>query len=362
MRIESLKEDFWNLPFILAGKFAGSFSRKLTHPLGGYVPYPQVVSFYLTEKCNLKCKMCFLQHIKPKLEFIPLPLAKRVVRELNCLRPRYSMSGGEPFLYPDIEELIRFIKSRGLSLSIVTNGTLLSLFAEMIVYTGVDRLKISIDGPPDVHDAIRGVPGAFSRVIDGIKAINLQKKKQGKRKPMLFLYSLLNPLTEPDFIISFAEGNNFEVLNFLHILSINPSDLRKFSDIFGVEPHYWKGAVFDNEDYRVSGDLIRKIKTCDTKLVIKFTPDLHPSDLNSYYDKDEKYLAKFRGNCSSPWSSAYITPPSIVEICPNFAIGDISRRRFLSVWNSKQARSFRNHIFSGDIPPVCKGCCSYYIR
>lgn len=361
MRIESLKESFYNISFILGGKVSSSIARRMTPILGGYAPFPQVVSFYLTERCNLNCKMCFLKNIDSSPEFIPLPVAKRVVRELMPVRPRYSMSGGEPFLYPDIEELIEFIKGRGLSLSIVTNGTRLSRFAELIVHSGVDRIKVSIDGPPEIHDKIRGVPGTFFHLEKGIKEINKEKKKQGMKKPRLFLYSLLTPSSNPDFVISFAEHHGFDVVNFLHILSIRPEDLNRFADIPGLVPHYWKGAVFDDYDFRVTADLVKKIKSIDTKIDIMFTPDISISELDLYYKKDQGYLDRFTGNCSAPWTSVYIKPPSNVEICPDVVVGSIEREKFLSVWNSPHARKLRRRIFFGDMFPVCKGCCSYYM-
>jgi len=361
MRIESLKESFYNLPFILTSKTSSSIARRMTTVVRGYAPFPQVVSFYLTERCNLNCKMCFLKNIDSSPEFIPLTAAKRVVRELMPIRPRYSMSGGEPFLYPDIEKLINYIKARGLSLSIVTNGTRLSCFARLIVYSGVDRIKVSIDGPPEIHDEIRGVSGTFHSLEKGIEEINKEKRKQGKRKPRLFLYSLLHPSSDPNFAITFAERHDFDVVNFLHILSIRPEDLSEFSDIPGINPHYWKGAVFSNRDFRVSSDLIIRIKSIDTNIDTMFTPDISASELNMYYEKDKEYLDRFKGNCTSPWTSVYIKPPSKVEICPDVIVGDLENKRLLSVWNSPIARDHRKRIFSGNPLPVCKGCCSYYM-
>ena len=361
MRIESFKESFYNLPYILGGKVSSAISRQMTPINAGFAPFPQVVSFFLTEKCNLNCRMCFLKNINSSVGFIPLPVAKRVVRELMPVRPRYSMSGGEPFLYPDIEELIGYIKSRSLSLSIVTNGTNFFDFARFIVHSGVDRLKISVDGPPEIHDKIRGVKGTFSLLRKGIEEINKEKNRQGKRKPRLILYSLLHSAYDPDFILSFAEEYGFDVVNFLHILSILPEDLKRFGNIPDIDPHYWKGAVFSDGDFRVTAELLCKIKSIDTKIDIIFTPGISVSELEMYYEKNQEYLNRFIGNCSSPWTSVYIKPPSNVEICPDILVGNIENKRFLSVWNSPKARSLRKCIFSGKMLPVCKGCCSYYM-
>ena len=361
MRYESLKENFYNIPYILSGKVISLISKKVTPVTGGYAPFPEVISFYLTERCNLNCKMCFLKNINYSLDFIPLDIAKKVVKELMPVRPRYGMSGGEPLLYPDIEELISYIKTHELSLSIVTNGTKLLDFAEFIVHSGVDRIKVSIDGPPEVHDKIRGVPGTFSKLEKGIDKINKEKKKRGKRKPRLFLYSLLHSNCDVNFIVSFAEKYKFDVINFLHILYIHEEDLKSFEDIQDVEPHYWRGAVFDDTDYRINAELINKIKSIDTSLDITFTPDISLSELYLYYNKDKNYLKRFKSRCNVPWVAAFIKPPSKVEICPDAVIGDIENMRFLKVWNSSRARNLRQRIHSGNMLPVCSGCCSYYM-
>lgn len=361
MRIESLREDFYNLPFIAAGKISSSIFRRLTSPTNGYAPLPQVVTFYLTERCNLNCSMCFLKNIDSNPGFIPLSIAKRIVSELMWAHPRFSMSGGEPFLYPEIEQLIIWIKSHHLSLSIVTNGTLLSQFAELIVRSGVDRLKISIDGPPDVHNALRRVPGTFARIEKGIRAINHQKEKQKKKKPRLLLYSLLHPNSDPHFIVSFAEKYKFASVSFLHILSIREKDLKAFANIQDIPPHYWKGAVFNNEGFRITQELIKEIKSIDSTLDIGFTPNISPEELDKYYAKEQEYLLNFKGRCTSPWSGVYIKPPSIVEICPDVVIGDIENERFLSIWNSDKARALRQDIHKGKMLPICNGCCNYYM-
>lgn len=359
------KIDFWNIPFVLWGKLSTYLAKRLTFINNGRSAFPRLITFYLTESCNLNCKMCFLKQIKTKKNFIPLETAKKLINDLMCVRPLYNMTGGEPFLYPYIEELITYIKSKGLHLSIVTNGTLIEDFAEMIVHSGVDKLNISIDGTPEKHDTIRRVPGAFSKTLKGIRAINYEKKKQGKGKPRLSLYSLLSSEADVEFIISFAQENLFEEVNFLHLLSISAEDLKKFSEKWKVKPHYWKGAVINGKDFRVRNSLVRKIKSYindpTIKMKIRFTPDVNETDLGNYYNKDKEFLDKFRGKCIGPWVAATIKPPAKVEICPDLPIGDLTHRSFLQIWNGEKPRKIRKQIFKGNMLSVCGGCCNYYM-
>lgn len=362
---DSLKAGFRNFPFILWGKCSAYLSKKLTPSINGRAISPLGINFYLTELCNLNCKMCFLKQIKSEKKFIPLNITKKVINELICVRPRYNLTGGEPFLYPEIKELITYIKSKGLYLSIVTNGTLIENFAEMIVSLGVDKINISIDGRPDKHDSIRRTPGAFSKTLKGIQAINYEKKRQNKKKPRLALFSLLNADYDEDFIITFAQENFFKEINFLHFLYITPEDLKKVSKKYKIKPHYWEGAVIENKDFKTDPYLIKKIKSYDsdpnTRIKIRFTPNIMETDLDDYYSKDKKFLDKFRGRCTAPWLAATIKPPAKVEICPDFPVGDLTHKSFFEIWNGKRSRHVREQIFKGTMLPICSGCCNYYM-
>ena len=362
---ESLKTGFHNIPFLFCNKFSSYSAKKLTSLTKGRAAFPVAIHLYLTEICNLNCKMCFLKQIKSEKKIINLDIIRKVVKELIYLRPRYNLTGGEPFLYPEIKEIIKHIKTKGLYLSIVTNGTLIENFAETIVHSGVDKLSISIDGSPQKHDTIRRTPGAFSKTLKGIQAINYEKKKQNKKKPTLSLYSLLNTDIDEDFILSFAQENFFKEINFLNFLFINSEDLKNFSNDWGIKPHYWKGAVIDNKDFKIPDSLIKKIKAYSydpkNKISIKFTPNIKETDLNKYYNKNKDFLDKFKGRCSAPWTTATVKPPSKVEICPDLPIGDLTINSFFQIWNGEKAKSIRRNIFKGNMLPICSGCCNYYV-
>jgi MoaA/NifB/PqqE/SkfB family radical SAM enzyme len=83
---------------------------------------------------------------------------------------RVHLTGGEPFLYPHLSEVLRFIsRQEGFVSAISTNGTLID-------DTWIDPLRksriivnVSIDGPAEYHDRFRGLKGAFSKANENIK-------------------------------------------------------------------------------------------------------------------------------------------------------------------------------------------------
>jgi MoaA/NifB/PqqE/SkfB family radical SAM enzyme len=80
-------------------------------------------------------------------------------------------SGGEPLMHPDLFRLSDMLRSRNIRVTLLSTGLLLNRYAEQIA-TRIDDVIVSLDGPPHVHDQIRRVPGAFSHLEKGVRAIH----------------------------------------------------------------------------------------------------------------------------------------------------------------------------------------------
>jgi MoaA/NifB/PqqE/SkfB family radical SAM enzyme len=106
---------------------------------------------------------------------------KRLVDEIATHKiTRVLLRGGEPFLFPGIIELLEYINSKGIHISMDTNGTMISRYASDIARIGNIHLTVSVDGPQDIHDSVRGVKGCFIRIKKGIAMLNEYVKNTGK--------------------------------------------------------------------------------------------------------------------------------------------------------------------------------------
>jgi MoaA/NifB/PqqE/SkfB family radical SAM enzyme len=99
----------------------------------------------VTRRCNLACTYCNeYDHTSP-----PVPveeLIRRVDHLANLGASIITMSGGEPLLHPQLEDVIRRIRSRGIIAGMITNGYLLTAARiRELNRAGVDHLQISID-------------------------------------------------------------------------------------------------------------------------------------------------------------------------------------------------------------------------
>ncbi len=89
-----------------------------------------VINFHLTNNCNYNCAYCFGKFSDNKLSleqaFIIVDNIYRYFKRNDICDGRINLAGGEPLLYPFLDELIDYIKAYGIKVSVITNGSLLT--------------------------------------------------------------------------------------------------------------------------------------------------------------------------------------------------------------------------------------------
>ncbi|MBN1214796.1 MAG: radical SAM protein [Candidatus Lokiarchaeota archaeon] len=130
---------------------------------------PIVTLWSITDKCNLRCKHCFVHQnqIKDEISFFD---ACKVINQLyEAKNFSLGFSGGEALLKKDIFKIMKYASDKGMHIALASNGTLITKeVAYKIKEAGVKYVQISIDGLEEVHNQIRG-KGVFKKAIRGIK-------------------------------------------------------------------------------------------------------------------------------------------------------------------------------------------------
>lgn len=122
---------------------------------------PLTLLFLVNRGCNLRCQFCDLWSGK---HHVPVDRALALFDEAVAIGTRtVVLTGGEPLLHPGLFEMVRGARARGLSVNVTTNGTLVERHWDRLVASGISSLSFSIDGLPETHDHIRGVPGSFAK-------------------------------------------------------------------------------------------------------------------------------------------------------------------------------------------------------
>jgi radical SAM protein len=134
---------------------------------------PFLVIWEATQACALACRHCRAS-ARPWRD--PLELSteegKLVVRETAEMgTPLIVFTGGDPVTRPDLFELIRYGKEQGLRTATIPAATesLTRELVEGLKTAGLDQMALSLDFPrPELHDAFRGVPGAFAKTMQAV--------------------------------------------------------------------------------------------------------------------------------------------------------------------------------------------------
>jgi len=127
---------------------------------------PFCVSIEITYNCNARCKHCHLGGAAPEERAAPEDYG-RIAREIKPIVAQ--ISGGEPLLRKDVEDIVRAVRRPGKAPYIVltTNGALLTREKYFrLREAGVDEFSLSLDYPDERHDEFRGIPGLFRRIRD----------------------------------------------------------------------------------------------------------------------------------------------------------------------------------------------------
>lgn len=125
-----------------------------------------------TYLCNSRCTTCdFWKETRtPTVTLGDYRKLPRTLRNIN-------VSGGEPFLHPQIVEIVRVLRETCPKARIVlsTNGFLTDLtvkrVAEILKFYPKLGIRISIDGVGDMHERVRRIPQAFEKALATLRAL-----------------------------------------------------------------------------------------------------------------------------------------------------------------------------------------------
>lgn len=379
----------------------------LASPAAAPLPMPTFVQLRVTNLCNLRCKMCGQwgdtgifregatenatdgeaerQHIHDLIgrrRQLSLSDYVRLLDELAPHKPLISLFGGEPFLYPDIIALVREVKRRGLTLSVITNGWLLERYARDLVELGIDTIAVSVDGPHDVHDRIRGRDSSFERVAAGVRAVARFRSELSRPFPVQMA---ILPITELNIE---AVGAAVKELSALPLDLINiglrwfvPKDVGAryeavMQETFGVSGTSWKGFDFSWPGGARAArshqmlELVKQLKRLRTgRLVdfvagrpwISFIPEVAADDVPAYFTDFQKTFG--HDLCPVAWYFAQVEPDGEVCFCgdfPDYFIGNVKTQHFREIWTGPQANSFRQKLTREPLP-ICARCCGSYL-
>lgn len=131
-----------------------------------------IVVWSVTRTCNLHCVHCYSDSHGQKYsgELTHEQALANIDDLVDYGVPALLISGGEPLVRPDLFELTEYATSKGLRVTLSTNGTLIDEpTAARLKKSGLTYVGISLDGIGETNDLFRGKKGAFDAAVRGIR-------------------------------------------------------------------------------------------------------------------------------------------------------------------------------------------------
>lgn len=132
----------------------------------GLRPYPLGLTFELTWLCNLACTYCD-RHTPMRNELTRDQIFQALAEFYELGTREVSLDGGDPLTHRYVDEVVQWLVERRISVAMNSNGVLVPRKIDTV--RKLAKLKISLDGPRQVHDAIRG-DGSFDAALAGARA------------------------------------------------------------------------------------------------------------------------------------------------------------------------------------------------
>lgn len=309
-------------------------------------------------RCNCRCIMCDIWKRETNVEIQPESLErhKESIRRLGV--QQVVLSGGEPLLHSDLHTLCCFFRDMGIHLTLLTTGLLLQKRAEMIA-SSFNEVIVSIDGPEEIHDAIRRINGAFRLIRDGMIAVR-------KYAPQMKIHGR-NTVQKKNHHLLCATVQAAKQLQ-LTSISFLAADLT--SEAFN-RPLVWPGerqseiALTDKE----IGALEKEIE----QIISEFGEEIRTKYIAESAEKLRRIPRHFREHlgqaspqspiCNAPWVSAVIEVDGTIRPCFfHRPIGNLSHSTLEEAINGDAAQQFRSSLVVAE-NSTCQRCvCSLNYR
>lgn len=319
----------------------------------GWLPY--LVAVNLTRRCNLACAHCYMdaeQRGSAAAGELQYPELASLFAEIGSRAPGtiLVLTGGEPLMRADLEDLVEAGARSGLRMVLGTNGVLLKpARAEALKAAGLEGMGISLDSAgPSHHDSFRGVDGAFQKTCAAVRYC----REAGLHAQIHFTVTRKNR-HELAAAVELARDLGAGILNFFFLVCVGRGDGRMDLTASEYEQALREIAALQKS---ARGILVQ------TRCTPHFKRILWQEDPTGPYTRATGYDG---GGCPAATHYCRITPTGEATPCPymELSAGNIRQGGFWRIWDtSRLFQSMRNPALlhgrcgSCEFKSLCGGC------
>jgi MoaA/NifB/PqqE/SkfB family radical SAM enzyme len=268
------------------------------------------------------------------------------------------LTGGEPLLHNDLSALCNFFRDRQIHLTLLTTGLLLHKRAEEVA-TLFDDVIISLDGPPEIHDAIRRVSGSYNLIHKGIAAVRHYNPSMAITCRTTVQKANHRHLRQT---VDAARALGLDSISFL------AADLT--SEAFNRQ------LIWPGEKQSEIGLNLKEVSALEEEieqLILQYQAAIDHKYIAESAGKLRRIVRRFREHlgqltpqapiCNAPWVSAVVEVDGSVRPCFfHRTIGNITSSTLEEVINGEKAQEFRRSL-DMENDGTCRRCvCSLNYR
>lgn len=335
---------------------------------------PQWLVLGVNNICNLHCKMCDVGTKNLETNFaqnlvgthpinMPIELFRKIVDQTEKYFPTTKLGYAftEPLIYPGLFDSLDYANKANLFTSITTNALNLRQKADQLIEGGLNELFISLDGPEDIHNEIRGHKSSYQRAIEGLEVLF------SKSSIPVSIYCVI---TEWNIghLKEFVDGLKhlkLKHVGFMHANFITEEVAQihnqKYGDSFHATHSNVEEVNLEAYDIPELFEDIQQIKSEEYPFTLSFSPDLNNlNDITSYYKNPSKKIGK---TCYDVFNNLMIKSDGTIipahGRCFNVPVGNLYESSLKEIWNADQLATLRKLLTKEKgLLPACTRCCS----
>lgn len=291
--------------------------------------------------CNCRCVMCDIWKDNKNLKQLHEKDISSLLVSLKKLgTQQVLMSGGEALLNPHFFRFCEMLNRQRISVTLLSTGLTLKHNAELLV-KHVKDIIVSLDGDENLHDSIRNIPGAYSKLKEGIQAI-----KQLDPDYKITCRTVIHRLNFRRWpaIVDSARELGVDQVSFL------PADVSSHAfnrEILWSDQRQHEILPAQNELPELISTIEALIKTHRNDVEAGFIAE-NPAKLRKIgqYYVASYGLAPFPyKKCNAPWVSAVVEADGTVRPCFFHApMGNIRQHSLDKILNTENAILFRKEL------------------
>lgn len=339
--------------------------RAIRREINYYFKKPVFAHLEVTYKCNLFCGFCGFREglAREKANELSTNEWVRIMDELKGMGVIYTtLVGAEPLIRKDIFEIITHIKKRGMRCLLLTNGILIDAEkAKRLVESGLDKITVSIDGPKEIHDKIRGVSGVYDKATGGIRNLITARNEKQSPLPKIGIHGTVCSLSVEylDKVADLYKELDIDDISFQYITETSKEVIAQevFNNINIGSRQFIPQSdsyLLDEKGVRVMRDKVNQIlRRKIYNFSIRTLRCLPAAPLTKGHFPIKKcYVTK---------TDIHIDPYGNLHPCAllkNYTLGNALKEGVRQAWNNKRADDLRvslgKRLFN-----ICKYCCHF---